>query len=234
MCMLSPPQRQFCFRSRRHRLRPCPCRPRYPLWLPASIATTALSSLTPSPPSSQPPTSATPALPSSSASPSLPLPPSLPFSRRCSCLWLPPFQCNQFSFGSTICLQTPWSRLSHQLVRGLKHHLRRPGLGWMRMCAGLIYTHGWVLLPAIWGSIMSSGMFDWACRAHSLLSPWWIYPNNLCSLFTASCLRYHHAAIDFSSHRHSSSLLAPSLAYPAFAARLWSVSSHCFTFCASV
>ena len=104
---------------------------------------------------------------------------------------------------------SPLSPSHHQLVCGLKLHLRQPGLGWMWMRAGSTYTHSWVKLPAVLGSIMSSGMFDWACRAHSLRNPCWIHPNNFCSPFTASCLRhYRHAAIDCSSHRHLSSLLA--------------------------
>ena len=103
----------------------------------------------------------------------------------------------------------PLSPSHHQLVCGLKLHLCQPGLGWMWMRAGSIYTHSWVLLLAILGSIMSSGMFDWACRAHSLHSPCWIYPNNFCSPLTVSCLHHRHAAAEFSSHRHLSSPLAP-------------------------
>ena len=52
--------------------------------------------------------------------------------------------------------QTPWSHLSHQLVCGLKHHPHQPGLGWMRMRAGSIYTHSWALLSGTLGSIVSS------------------------------------------------------------------------------
>ena len=64
-----------------------------------------------------------------------------------SCLastqWLHTWQQHNLARDALLQNQWPGLRISRQLVRGLKLHLRQPGLGWMRMRARLTYTHCW-------------------------------------------------------------------------------------------
>ena len=64
-----------------------------------------------------------------------------------SCLastqWLHTWQQHNLARDALLQNQWPGLRISSPLVRGLKLHLRQPGLGWMRMRARLTYTHCW-------------------------------------------------------------------------------------------